>query len=176
MDSISLLQDELKSTHDTLEGTMADVTPEQAHWSPPGIANPVGATYAHLVLSEDMLINGILKRQAPFFASSWANRVGLSEMMPGPEAWNDYAAWTRRVRVDLPMLRQYAQAVYANTEQYLASLRPEDLDSQVDLAPMTEGQASIGHVLGVLVVGHADNISGEISCLKGLQGSKGYPF
>jgi hypothetical protein len=25
------------------------------------------------------------------------------------------------------------------------------------------------------VIGHTDNITGEISCLKGLQGQKGYP-
>ncbi len=31
-------------------------------------------------------------------------------------------------------------------------------------------------VLNSLVVGHLNNMAGEISVLKGLQGSKGYPF
>jgi len=30
---ISLLREQLKTVHEILEGTMADVTPEQAHWT-----------------------------------------------------------------------------------------------------------------------------------------------
>ena len=35
---------------------------------------------------------------------------------------------TRRVRIDVPALRAYARAVYANTDAYLAALTAEDLD------------------------------------------------
>jgi hypothetical protein len=31
-------------------------------------------------------------------------------------------------------------------------------------------------MLNVLVAGHLNNMAGELSCLKGLQGLKGYPF
>lgn len=177
MDAIELLRLQLDFAHQVIEGTMADVTPEQAQWMPTGVATPLGASYAHVVTSEDLVINGMLKQAAPMLATTWAGRYGVSEPMPlpGPE-WVNYATWTRRVQVDVPALREYAQAVYANTSEYLSSLTPEDLDTPVDLSALGFGQANVGWMLSALVIGHINNIAGEISCLKGLQGAKGYPF
>src|SRR5438132_1183238 len=61
---------------------------------------------------------------------------------------------------------------------------PQDLDRRLDLSgvglgtsePGSEAGHNVGWVLSREVVGHADNIAGEISCLKGLQGLQGYPF
>jgi hypothetical protein len=177
MDAISLLRSQLNIAHQTMEGTMEGVTPEMAHWMPPGRANPIGASYAHVVQAEDAIVNGIFKQQAPMFASQWLNKTGFSEPMPtvGPE-WANYAAWTRRVKVDLPALREFAQAVYANTEQYLADLKPEDLDRRLDLSSIGMGHVNLGWAISMLVIGHINNIAGEISCLKGVQGAQGYPF
>src|SRR5712691_7626626 len=113
MDAVSLLRMQLVLAHYVLEGTMADVTAEQADWTPPGVATPLGASYIHTVMSEDALINGLLKQQAPLSATQFAQKLGVSEPMPmpGPD-WANYGAWTRRVKVDLPVFREYAQAVY----------------------------------------------------------------
>ena len=131
----SLLRQQAQIAHQILEGTMADVNDTQMHWVPPGVANPLGATYAHAVCSEDMIVQGMLQGAPPLAASSWAGRTGLSEPMPapGPE-WAGYADWTRRVRIDLPTLRQYAQAVYAATDAYVGSLSENDLDQPLDLS------------------------------------------
>jgi hypothetical protein len=56
--AISLLSEQ---THQFLESTIADVTPEQAHWIPPGNAHPIGATYVHAIMAEDIVINIALK-------------------------------------------------------------------------------------------------------------------
>jgi hypothetical protein len=184
MDTVSRLRENLKDAHDLLEAVMADVTSETAHWMPPGRANPVGATYAHVVLSEDRTINGMLRHQRPLYDTTWAGKLGVSEPMPTGEEWSKYADWTRRVRIDVPAFREYARAVYAASDQYLASLTPEDLDRRLDLSGVglgtSEASGEAGHdvgwVLSRQVVGHADNIAGEISCLKGLQGLQGYPF
>ncbi len=177
MDPITLVREFLKQANDYLEMTMADVTPEQAHWTPPGVANPLGASYAHVVMSQDMVVNGMLRGQAPLFVSTWAGRTGASEPMPmpGPE-WTNYGPWTRSVQVDLPAMREYAQAVYAASDDYLASLTPEDLDRPMDLSSLGVGQVNLAWALHMLLIGHVNNIHGEISCLKGLQGAKGYPF
>jgi hypothetical protein len=42
MKAISVLQEGTQWTHEFLEMVMVDVTPEQAHWRPLGIANPLG--------------------------------------------------------------------------------------------------------------------------------------
>jgi hypothetical protein len=156
---------------------MADVTQAQADFIPPGVANPLGATYAHVVLTEDMVIQGMLRRAQPLFATSWADRTGLSEPspMPGPD-WPKYAAWTRRVKVDLPRLREYAQAVAKETDSWLASLRDEDLVGPLDLSQVGFGQHTLASAIALLVVHHIATETGEIAVLKGLQGARGYPF
>ncbi|HKP51824.1 MAG TPA: DinB family protein [Chloroflexia bacterium] len=177
MDAVTLLREQLKTAHWVLEGTMADVTPEQMDWAPPGIANPLGASYAHTVTSEDMVINGMLREGAPLFASAWAGKTGSNEPMPrpGPD-WEKYGSWARNVQVDLPAAREYAQAVYASSDEYLAGLTPEALDTQLDLSGIGMGQVSLASAISLLVIGHINNLAGEISCLKGIQGAKGYPF
>jgi hypothetical protein len=111
-----------------LEAVMADVTPEQAHWTPPGIANPLGALYAHAV------------------------------------------------QIDLDALRAYAKAVYASVLAYLDGLSEADLEREVDLSANGLGVRSVGWMLAALIAAHTNNMAGEISCLKGLQGAQGYPF
>lgn len=69
MDSVALLRQQLANVNQFLEGTMDEVTANQAQWAPPGTANPLGATYAHTVSSLDAVVNGILQGKAPLFAS-----------------------------------------------------------------------------------------------------------
>jgi len=174
VDAVSLFRQQLQDAHWILEETMKDVTAEQAHWTPPGIANPLGASYAHLVLSEDFLINGMLKGSAPLAMSTWAGKVGLSEPPPPPtESWDK---WGRRVRVDLSALREYAQAVYKASDEYLASINGDTLNRPLDLSAFGAGEQTVAWLLTNAVVGHAEGHAGEVSCLKGLQGAKGYPF
>ncbi len=73
-------------------------------------------------------------------------------------------------------MREYAQAVYAATDEYLASLTDEDLGRPVDLSALGLGEMPFSQAFlgGILNGTHWH--TGEISCLKGLQGQKGYPF
>jgi len=78
----TLLREQFKQGHEFLEGTMQDVTSEMAHWLPPGKAQTLGANYAHVLISEDFLVNGLLKGAAPLLASTQAGKVGVSELPP----------------------------------------------------------------------------------------------
>ena len=84
--------------------------------------------------------------------------------------------WARRVQVDLPAARQYAQAVYASTDEYLAGLSDESLDQVLDLSAKGFGAKPVAWVFSALVISHLNNMAGEISALKGVQGAKGYPW
>src|SRR5713101_2962239 len=100
-----------------VEGTIEGVTDEQLHWMPAGTAHNIASTYAHLVLSEDMVVNGMIAGKPPLAATTWAGKIGLSEMPPqGSEGPTDWSAWAKTVKVDLPKLREYAKAVYASTD------------------------------------------------------------
>src|ERR1043165_490978 len=101
MDSITLLRQQFKLAHDVMEGTVEGVTNEHAAWMPPGTAHSVGASYAHVVLSEDMLVNGMFSGQTPMFATTWMGKNGISEPMPmpGPDWETTYGKWTQNVKV-----------------------------------------------------------------------------
>jgi hypothetical protein len=73
-------------------------------------------------------------------------------------------------------LRQYAQAVYKATDDYMAKLKESDLDREVDLTQVGFGKWKLGAFLLTFVMGHARDIMGEISAIKGVQGARGYPF
>jgi uncharacterized protein (UPF0264 family) len=171
MNVIEMLQEQVRQAHQFLEATIEGVTPEQAHWLPPGTANPISATYVHAVASEDAAIQMVLQGQPPLFASSWADATGVNAIQPltTPE-------WARRVQVDLRSMRQYAQAVHTTTEAYISGLSVNDLNRKVDMSQFGLGELTVGAILNRLVLGHIDNMTGEISCLKGLQGDQGYPI
>lgn len=171
MDVLSYIRADIAWAHELLELVMADVTQEQAHWAPPGVANPLGATYAHAVCEEDAIVNSLLKNASPFFAAQWAEKTGISE--PAMSADFD---WARRLVVQLPQAREYAKAVHESTEEFLADLEREDLDRRLDLSAYGFGEQTLGWILSTLLISHINNMTGEISALKGLQGARGYPF
>lgn len=175
--AVSLMRYQVRWAREWFDGTVANVTAEQAAWAPPGIANPLGATYAHLVMAEDMIVQGLLRQTTPEYAAAFAGRTGLSEPMPQPHAdWGpEYHAWAGRVRVDLAALKEYMLAVRAATDEYLESLTDADLGRTLDLSAMGPGRQPLAWVLTTMIVNHYAMESGEIACLKGLQGARGYP-
>ncbi len=176
MDAVSLLRNDFAAAWRALTATMADVTPEHAHWMPTGTANPISATYAHILFTTDMFVNLLMKHGTPLFATTWAGKTGASEPMPLLENWNDYGAWTRRLKVDLPAMQEYALAVHDSATEFLATLTPEALDQMVDLSALGAGQVPLGMTIARQLIAHTDSITGEISCLKGSQGAGGYHF
>jgi DinB superfamily len=170
-----LLREQLRQAGEFLEGTVGDVTPEQAHWAPPGTSNPLGATYAHILLGEDFFTS-MLRGAQPLFEREWAGRTGVSEPPPGPfppQPWHD---WGRTVRVDFDGMRKYGAAVFAATDAYVASLSDQELARPVDVSALGLGGVPLSWLISNGVLGHRFSHWGEISCLKGLQGAKGLPF
>lgn len=172
MNSIQLLRELLKSSHETMEGTMADVTTVVAHFADTGKALPVGAAYAHAVMGEDMVISTMLAQKTPL--SSDSSKTGLSEPMPSMSEWDKHDQWAKTVKVDLPKLKAFAQEVYKATDDYLMTLTEEDLDREIDTPGM--GKQTLSWLITNFVILHNANLTGEISAAKGVQGLKGYPF
>ncbi|MBM3943827.1 MAG: DinB family protein [SAR202 cluster bacterium] len=174
MDAVTLLREQFKSAHQLLEGTMQGVTPQQASYTPAGKANPIAASYAHIIFSEDGIVNHILKKSVPLAASTFAGKTGASEAPPA--GLGNWGEWSRRVKLDLPAFHKYAEAVYAATDQYIASLKAADLDRTVAMPVPGMEKTPIGVVLGNILHGHIHEHCGEIASVKGLQGAKGYPM
>jgi hypothetical protein len=172
MTSIDILRKQLAWVHDGQEATVGDVTDEAAHFSDTGKALPVGAAYAHSVISEDVIVQGMLAHKKPLSADN--PDTGLSEPMPTFSDWDKYETWIKNVKVDLVKFRVFAKEVYAASDAYFATLKDEDLEKEIDLGPM--GKESLLHILSTYVILHIANLTGEVSAAKGIQGLKGYPF
>lgn len=175
--AVALFREQFKDAFNYLEGIVADVTTEDAHWKPAGTALPAGAIYGHLVIAIDGIVNGMLKGGPPLYVTSFSGKTGLSEIPPGPDpakgGFPDWTGWARGVAVDLAALRKYADAVYAAADGYLATLSDADLARPLDLSALGLGQVTFGFMLNNAVLGHTFSHGGEISCLKGLRGKRG---
>ena len=171
MNTVDILRSNLADAHWLLEQTVAGLSPEHLHWSPPGTANTVAATYAHAIGNEDAFVQGKLKGVPLLAEGEWAGRDGIS--LPIPERESDWFAWSRAVRVDLPASRRYAEAVYAATDAYLASLTAAQLDSP----PPTPipGNQTLSWLVYNLLTMHLNLHTGEIAVVKCLQGLQGHP-
>jgi hypothetical protein len=177
MNTVELLRSQLENAHQTLEGTVGDISEADAHREPGGRAFNVAALYAHVVFAEDYIVQGMLRQAAPLAATTWAGKTGFSEPMPQPggDGWADgHDAWARALKADLKQARQYAQAVHQNALEYIASLTQEDVDRVMDLHMV--GSMPLGMVITLFVIGHYYSLAGEISAAKGVIGLQGYPF
>lgn len=173
--AVNLLLEQLKDAHTWLEGTMEGVTDEVAAYMPPGKANPIAGTYAHVIMSEDFFVHGLLKQTKPLMETDFLNNTGASELQP--TEWQvAYPKWLKEVKVDVAQMRLYAKAVYKASEDYVASLTDKDLTREIDMSAWGMGKRTVSSIIGGMIVGHARDIMGEISVLKGIQGLKGYPF
>jgi hypothetical protein len=171
LEAIDVLRADLTDAHWLLEATVDGLSAEQAHWAPPGAANTIAATYAHAIGSEDHFVQAELRGRPLLGQSEWAGKTGIS--LPIPQRGSDWFSWSRRVRVDLPAARRYAEAVYAATDAYLSTIGSQQLDHAP--AVSLPGNQTLSWLLRNLLVLHAASHTGEIAVLKGLQGLAGYP-
>jgi hypothetical protein len=173
----TVLRGALDSAHQVLERTVGDTSDETANRPAPGNANPIGSSYAHAVLVEDAVVNGMIRGQPPLLATTWAGRTGTDKPMPMPGlADGDIGEWYRTVRVDLAACREYAKAVHAQTADFIANADDATLARPIDLSGFGMGSMPLAVVFEIFVVGHCNNLCGEISAIKGAHGLKGYPF
>lgn len=130
----------------------------------------IGSVYAHSVWSEDAIVNGMLQGKPPIFkADGWEAKTGTA--FPGDQP--SIGDWAKSFKMDYPKFQEYANAVFANTDSYLASLSDADLDKKIQ-TPI--GEQTIGWAVTTLLGTHFPQHVGEIAALKGVHGLKGLPF
>lgn len=169
MDVKMLLRQQMQSLHGTMEAAIGDCTADALSRKLPGSTiNAIGSIYAHTIMSEDGLLNGLVRGGTPvYFADGWMPKIGLDmpkgAMEPG---WD--------VALDLGLFRQYAASVYEATDGYLASVSDADLERVIEpgFAPPMPVQSFVANILAWHVATH----QGEISALKGVQGVDGLVF
>lgn len=168
---IQVYRELFETIHDWMEGTLEDLTDEQAHWQPPGTALPAAAQYLHHLTGEDIYINQMFQGKTALFEREWKDRTGASALPPR-YGWEQ---WARSVRINLDQAHAYALAVYSATDEFLSGIADDDLTTVYDFTSIGWGKFPLSYLLSQLIADGGAH-TGEISCIKGLQGAKGYPF
>lgn len=172
MNGVQALQAAFEGAHRWFSGTMAGVTEDQANFVPVGVAHPIGELAAHVIHSEDGMLAMVRGEASLWDSGGWAARTGLPEaMVIGQDNTS-----ARAYRADPAKLVEYTEVVFAQTDAYLASLTDGDLDGEVDLTAAGMGKMPLGQLLASMLLGNTYAHTGEISAIKGLQDSQGYPF
>jgi hypothetical protein len=172
MTTQAVLRQQLAGYHDILEQTIADCGQAVLDKTLPGATiTSIGSIYAHVVFAEDGILHGMLQGKAPVYQTGgWASRAQIQ--MPKPGEFNP--EWARTVKMNLPVFREYAKAVYAATDAYIAGLSDADLERKVQTGFV--GEQTVAFVVSNILGWHMAEHGGEIAALKGVQGLKGLPF
>lgn len=172
MNAQEAVRGQLAFWHGTMQNMMNDCDDEKLHRILPGsTCHSIAAIYAHVVVGEDVILNGMLQGKAPIFQEGgWEAKTGVP--FPGiPPMQSD--EWAAKVKMDLPAFQEYATQVFAATDAWLASATDEQL-AQKRQSPF--GEQTVGFLVANLLGTHVPQHAGEIAALKGVQGLKGLPF
>lgn len=168
LDGRELLRAQYAFAQDTLAGTAAKCPPELLAKTAPGsLANPFGATWAHAVITQDLLLVGWLQGREPVYrAGGWQGKTGF-ELPESPVITRE---WAEALRVDAEGLRGYAADVRAAVDGWLAEAPTEALLEEVSFGPQQRTKA---WVYGTLGVWHVSSHQGEMAALLGMEGLQG---
>ena len=170
MEARSLLTQQITGAHRILNSALGGLEQSAVLIQPPGTANSIGATLAHVVLDEDWLVSKAMGEDLLFTGKGFDQKIGIASPT-GPFVTQE---WARGVKLELAPFLEYAQAVFARTESAVAEFSPESMDRDVD---MGTGNTMKGILtVGIIALNHVSFHAGEISAIKGTMNLKGIPF
>lgn len=170
LSQIEVVQEGLTGVHAMLDQAVPDMTVEQWNARPAGQGVSAFFSLWHYVRTEDNIVNFVAQRRnTVWLQHGWNEHFGLHRTSQGTGMTaeqanavqlNDPEAWLR-----------YQQGVWAATDEWLASLTLDDLESDIvikPVPPMTIWQALTGMLLY-----HGFRHIGEIEHARGLLGLGG---
>jgi uncharacterized damage-inducible protein DinB len=131
MDSSELLRYAYGQIQQTLRRTIDGLTPDQLTQRIGPEANTIAWLAWHLVRVQDDHLAEVAGSEQVWTADGWAGRFGL----PFPAEATGYGFGSDEVglvRAPADLLLGYADAVHDRSEQFLAGLSDDDLDTVVD--------------------------------------------
>jgi hypothetical protein len=171
----------LRQTHLYLEMKVDLVPPDALFRVLPGSnMQPIATIYAHTVLVEDQHVHRELMNEEPLFARpEWSTRI------PFPAQVAQDQSWAGGFPSDLPLFREYAEAVYAASYRCLESAADADLQrpSLMFVVGKEDGRPTAARREMPAWFHFLDNVSlhtaehtGDIGTLLGVQGLKASPW
>jgi hypothetical protein len=165
-----VLKASLDVAHFVFNSVVADLDQEMASYRIPGSNLAPGmAIMAHALLGEDVIINKEVRNgELLLIEGGFAQAAGVTDI-----SYSMTPEWIAST-FDVDGLRAYAAALFAQTDAFLSSATPEELDRK--LPTPIGSEMSAAEMIGAFVVVHLGVHTGEVSALKGAQAKKGLPF
>ena len=170
MTLVEFIRAELTRLHAMLDRSVADLTPEQWHAIPGDnpAANHIAFELWHYARTEDNIVRFIIQGRRPtvWMEGRWAERLGLPPVMQGtgmPPA----EAQAMRI-ADLAAFKEYVQAVWASTSEWLSNPDTSVFDTPVLVKPLGEMPAI--RALGQVCMTHGFTHLGELELSRTLLG------
>lgn len=128
MDGVEVLKSAFGGPHMWYQGTVEDVNATQANAVPPGVVHPIGELMAHVLHCEDFMVNTAIQGSPTLWErDGWAEKLGGEVMVDLPMPVKD-----RAYACDPKAMSEYAEAVFANTDTFLDSLKDSDLEREIE--------------------------------------------
>src|SRR5262245_2660241 len=141
MDVSDLLTDALGRVREQMPELVKGLSDDDLAWRPDPEANSIAWLVWHLTRIEDDHVAGAAGSEQVWTTGGWAERFGLP-FARGEHGYGMDSGDVGKVRVSGDLLAGYYDAVSARSAEYVADLRPDDLDRVVDEAwdpPVTLG-------------------------------------
>lgn len=165
MEPMELLTDAFGRIGGIVARVLDGLTPEKANWRPGGVGNSITWLVWHLSRGQDEQIADAAGEESVWHRGGYAAKFGFS-LDPADHGYGHSSEQVDAVRVDsLDLLREYHEAVMAQSLAYVAGLDAQALDRIVDRRwdpPVT---------LGVRLISIVDDCvqhGGQAAYVKGL--------
>ncbi len=176
MDIIDFYRIEQKRLHDWMRNNVSDLSADEWHYVREGRGNNIAFIVWHCARTEDNILRFILQgRPTAWQEGKWHERLGLPPRVQGTGM---ATAEARTFHIaDLKLFMEYANAVWQEFEDYLASIH----DGGAELSERIVTIKPLGSMPAILAIGqtcisHGFIHFGEIAQILGALGKQGLPF
>ena len=174
MEALDLIKECCRNLHTSYDEALRDLSVEQLHWRPGDKGNHIAFTTWHYVRTEDNIVRFVLQNRRPtvWLDGGWDQKFGLDRIVQGTGMPPEEAAALR-----LPSAGEwleYQQAVWRACDEYLASIREDDLERTTRITYW--GEIPVSRALMGPIVLHGFTHLGELHHLRSLQGLRGTAF
>ncbi len=165
MNGADFVRTMIREMHGAMLDDVKDLTAEHLAWKPAAGANPIGFLFWHYVRTEDNMIHAMQGKPSRWQDAEWGEKLGMDPQAQGTgfvEAEVETAA-----ALPLAEVLAYAEGVFADSDEFLATFDDDRLDHAAD---PERPRRTWGMMLRNFVIAHGWWHLGEIKYLKGMQG------
>ena len=167
MDVMQLVAETLKEIDNDLESALDGLTIDEVEWRPNDESNAIGFTLWHMIRAEDHWVSGFAQGLPDLFVrNGWDKRWNL----PGDESGWGYGKEELAAFVTPPVgeMWEYGRQARAQTLEYMAGLRAEELSATPPFATPWQQGYTIGRMFGHILCELSQHL-GHIRYLRGMQ-------